>query len=189
MIVIDNILISDDLIDAPFSCNLGACHGACCVKGDSGAPLDEDEIPALEAALKVVEHRLRPEARKVIDEVGVWEKTSTREYAVTCVGNSECVFVTYEGPIAKCAIEQAHEEGKSTFRKPISCHLYPVRIDDLGDFDALNYEQIEMCKSGVRCGTRNSIQLTDFLEDALTRKYGRKWVKNLKENVEHRRSV
>ena len=189
MFVLDNILISDDLVDAPFTCNLGACHGACCVQGDSGAPLEEGEIPDLEAVLPVVEHRLRREAREIIREKGVWEETSPGQFGVTCVGASECVFVTYDGPVAKCSIEKAFEEGKTSFRKPISCHLYPIRIEQLGEFEGLNYEQMDMCQTGVRCGTRNDLQLTDFLAGPLTRKYGQKWVKSLKETIEYRRSV
>ena len=141
MFVIDNILISDDLVDAPFTCDLGACHGACCVKGDSGAPLEEDEIAEIEAVVSIVENRLRPEAREVIRHDGVWTESSPGQFAVACVGASECVFVYYEGPIAKCAIENAFEEGKTKFRKPISCHLYPIRIEQLGDFEGLNYER------------------------------------------------
>jgi len=187
--VIDNILISDDLVDAPFTCDLGACHGACCVKGDSGAPLEEDEIAEIEAVVSIVEHRLRPEAREVIRHDGVWTESSPGQFAVACVGASECVFVYYEGPIAKCAIESAFEEGETDFRKPISCHLYPIRIEQLGDFEGLNYERMDMCKSGVRCGVHENLQLTDFLDGPLTRKYGPNWVKSLKEIIEHRRSV
>jgi len=189
MFVVDNILISDDVVDAPFACNLGACHGACCVRGDSGAPLDPDEREELEAVLPVVERRLRPEAREVIGERGVWEEITPGEFATTCVGTSECVFVVYDGPVAKCAIEQAYHAGKTTFRKPISCHLYPIRVESLGEFDGLNYERIELCESGVRRGKRENVQLSDFLSEALSRKYGSKWVEKLKETLIERRSV
>jgi len=189
MFVVDNIIISDDVVDAPFSCNLGACHGACCVRGDSGAPLEPDERAELEAVLPVVEHRLRPEARAVVEEQGVWEESSPGAYATTCVGTSECVFVVYDGPVAKCAIEQAYHAGKTAFRKPISCHLYPIRVESLGEFDGLNYEQIAICRPGVRRGKRENVQLSNFLGGALSRKYGSKWVEKLKETIRDRRSV
>lgn len=134
MFVIDNILISDELVDAPFTRILGASHGACCVPGDSGAPLEADEIPDIKAVFSIFEHRLRPEARKIIREKGVWEESSPGQFAVTCVGTSECVFATCKGQVAKCAFERAFKEGKIEFRTPISSHLYPVRIEQLGNF-------------------------------------------------------
>jgi hypothetical protein len=189
MFVVDNIIISDDVVDAPFACNLGACHGACCVRGDSGAPLDPDERVELETVLPVVEHRLRREAREVIQEHGVWEEIAPGEYATTCVGTSECVFVVYDGSVAKCAIEQAYHAGRTAFRKPISCHLYPIRVESLGEFDGLNYEQLEMCRPAIRRGKRENVQLSDFLAEALSRKYGSKWVEKLKDIIRERRSV
>lgn len=175
MFAVDNILISDDLVGAPFACNLGACHGACCVVGDSGAPLEEDEIPLLEEALKVVQHQLRPEARRVIAEKGPWEETSPGYFATTCVGDAECVFVVYDGPVAKCAIQQAHQEGKVDFPKPISCHLYPIRVEDMGDYEALNYERVPICKPGIAHGKRTQTVVPRFLKEPLTRRYGEDW--------------
>ncbi len=98
MFAVDHVLISDDLLDAPFCCNLGACHGACCVKGDSGAPLEPEERARLEEILPEVRKNLRPEALKVIEQKGVWEEVGKEEYATTCVGGEECVFGTYDGP-------------------------------------------------------------------------------------------
>lgn len=189
MFVVDNILISDELVDAPFTCNLGACQGACCVHGDSGAPLDRNELEELEAVLPLVEHRLRPEARAVIQEKGVWEKSSRDQFCTTCVGNSECVFVTYRGPVARCAIEEAYEAGKTVFRKPISCQLFPIRVQPLGDFEGLNYEKFDMCRSGVRCGVRENVQLVEFLEEPLGRKFGQEWIDSFKVSSGERRSV
>jgi Fe-S-cluster containining protein len=180
MFVVDKILISDELVGASFCCNLGACHGACCVHGDSGAPILPEEREELESVLPLIAHRLSKNALRVIDEKGVWEKTSSGAYATTCVGSAECVFVVYDGEVAKCAIEQAHNSGETDFPKPISCHLYPVRIEDLGDFDAANYEQIEICKPGRKYGRRKSIPLVDFLKVSLTRKYGPEWYSRLR---------
>lgn len=189
MFVVDNILISDDLLDARFACNLGACKGACCVHGDAGAPLLPEERPILEAALPIVRKYLRPEALEVIEKDGVWEEVAPGHYATTCVGNAECVFVTYEHGVAKCALQRAFNEGKLDFPKPISCHLYPIRITSYGDVDVLNYEQIDLCEGGRKLGKRNDVLLSDFLREPLTRKYGAEWFALFQEIIEARRAV
>jgi len=189
MFAVGNILISDDLLDAPISCNLGACHGACCVQGDSGAPLDADERERLEAVLPAVAHRLRPEALEVIARDGVWEETSPGHYATTCVGDAECVFVTYQGPVASCAIHAAFLEGRVDWPKPISCHLYPIRVEDLGDFEALNYEKVGICEPGIRHGRRQGTELADFLKEPLVRRYGEAWYHDFREAVRERQAL
>lgn len=189
MFAVDNILISDDLVGASFCCNLSACRGACCVHGDSGAPLDPDERRDLEEVLPLVRKYLRPAALDVIEKKGVWEESSPGHYAATCVGDAECVFVRYEGPMAMCTIQDAHLRGDTDFPKPISCHLYPVRIEDLGDGEALNYEQIELCSTAVRYGRRNGIRLAEFLEEPLTRRYGSKWYQDFLAACKERRSI
>ena len=189
MFVVDNILISDDLVEASFACNLSACMGACCVQGDSGAPLEKSECKELEDVLPAVRERLRPEAIKVIEEEGVWETTSSGGHATTCVGTSECVFVRYNGPVALCSIQEAYAEGKTTFEKPISCHLYPIRITDLGEFDALNYEQINICAPAIKSGVKQSLYLSDYLEIPLVRKYGSDWYSRFKEACSNRRQI
>lgn len=180
MFAVGDILITDELLNAPFACHLSACNGGCCVQGDSGAPLEADERNDLEEVLPQVLEYLRPEAIAVIKEKGVWEETAsennaTPSYATTCVGDAECVFVYYEGPVAKCAIEKAYFKGHTSFRKPISCHLYPIRAERFGDVEALNYEQIPLCKPAIKNGKEHQIQLQDFLREPLVRKYGEAW--------------
>lgn len=200
MFVVDHVLISDEILDAPFSCNLGACLGACCVQGDSGAPLkvDEDleidERALLEAALPVVEHRLRPEARAVIAERGVWEQTGEDEYATTCVDGRECVFVAYDGPVAKCSLQEAYAEGKLQkagvdFPKPISCHLFPVRAASYGTYEVLNVETIPICAPARKHGKRLGSYLPDSLRWPLTRAYGAEWYDRFRETWVERRRV
>lgn len=189
VLLIDNILISDDLVDARFCCNLGACHGACCVQGTSGAPLEPHEVAEVERAYEIVAKDLRPEARKVIEKKGTWETLSGGETATTCVGQAECVFVVYEGPVAKCSIQQAFQEGRHDWAKPLSCHLYPIRIQNLGDMDLLNYERMDMCLPGVAKGKRDGLFLSDFLEFPLTRKYGADWYARFKEACDERREA
>lgn len=173
--MVEDTLISDELLDAPFACNLGACHGACCVKGESGAPLEPEERATLEAVLPRVRKHLRPEALKVIEERGVWEEVEPDDFAVPCVNDAECIFVTYEGPVAKCAIQKAYYAGRIDFQKPLSCHLFPVRIEQIGGFEVINYEQIEICNSARPYGQRHNTQLADFLREPLVRKYGETW--------------
>lgn len=189
VLLVDNILISDDLVDARFSCNLGACHGACCVQGTSGAPLEAHEVHEIDRALEAVRNDLRPEAIAVIDAKGPWEVLPGGGAATTCVGRAECVFVVYEGPVAKCAIQQAYLENRHDWVKPVSCHLYPIRVQELGDMELLNYERMDMCVSGVAKGRRDGMYLTDYLEFPLTRKYGADWVARFREACAERREA
>lgn len=189
MFAVDDILISDAVLDAPFSCNLGACHGACCVIGAGGAPITEDEIPELEKAYEVVKHSLRPEAMETITKQGVWTEEAPGELATSCVGNAECVFVVYDGPIAKCAIQQAYFAGKLDFEKPISCHLFPIRIENWADTTVINYEQIDLCRPAIKQGRRLGMQLIDFLEQPLTRRFGADWYKKFKTACKERAAI
>lgn len=175
MFAVENILISDAVLDAPFACHLGRCHGACCVHGDRGAPLEPAERADLERVLPAVARDLRPEALAVIEEEGAWVEDGPGEYATNCVDGRECVFVTYDGPVAKCAIQKAYHEGRVDFEKPISCHLFPIRIEEVGGTDVLNYERIDLCAPAVTNGRRQGLQLFDFLRAPLTRKYGADW--------------
>jgi len=189
MFVVDDVLISDDVVQAAFSCNLSACMGACCVQGASGAPLTKSELSEVESVLDAVRDRLRPEAIEVIEKEGTWEEVAPGHYATTCVGDAECVFVRYDGPVAKCAIQEAYHEGKVGFEKPISCHLYPIRIKKLGEFEALNYEQIDICAPGRVHGKEMGIGLAEMLERPLSRKYGADWYAQFLLMVTERRKV
>ena len=186
MFAVGNVLVSDELLDSPFSCNLGACMGGCCVQGDSGAPLEPEEREALENILPRVRKYLRPEALKIIEDTGVWEEVKPGQYATSCVNHAECVFVTYEGPVAKCAIEKAYFESRITFRKPISCHLFPIRAERYGDVDALNYEQIPLCKPAIKRGRKFNLQVIDFLREPLVRKYGEAWYEQFRTACDER---
>ena len=191
MFAVDHVLVSDAVLDAPFACHLGACHGACCVHGDSGAPLEPEERAVLERVLPVVEGDLRPEAREAIRRAGVWEEVAPGDYATTCVDDRECVFVVYDGPVSKCAIQQAYHAGRVDFEKPISCHLFPLRVERHGEGDdaveVLNYERSALCRPAVRHGRRTGVQLAAFLEKPLTRRYGPRWSQKFREAVAARR--
>ncbi len=177
------------MLDAPFTCNLGACLGGCCVTGTSGAPLEPEEREELERALPRVRKYLRPEALGIIDEHGPWEETEPGQYATRCVDGAECVFVMYEGSVAKCALQKAYHAGRIAFQKPVSCHLYPIRIQRYGDYEALNYEQISLCAPAVTYGQRQRMQLVDFLREPLVRKYGDVWYEQFREACAERREA
>ncbi|GIV58718.1 MAG: DUF3109 family protein [Bacteroidetes bacterium] len=189
MFAVDNILISDDLLDAPFACNLGACRGGCCVQGASGAPLEPDERNRLEEALPHVRRYLTPEALAVIEREGVWEEVAPGQYATTCVGDAECVFVTYEGPVAKCALQKAYAAGRIDFPKPISCHLFPIRVQVFDDIEVLNYEQVPLCDPARKQGCRLDVQLAAFLREPLTRRYGAAWYERFRQAWDERRQI
>ncbi len=189
MFAVDHILISDDVLGASFACNLGACLGGCCVQGDAGAPLEPDERAQLEAVLPRVRKYLTPEALDVIARDGVWEELAPDDYATTCVGGAACVFVTYEGAVAKCAIQKAYAEGRVDFPKPVSCHLFPLRAQRYGDYEVLNYEQIGLCDPARKQGDRHGVSLVDFLREPLVRKYGEAWYQKFRQTCAERRAV
>lgn len=186
MFAVDDILVSDAVLDAPFSCQLGACHGACCVQGAGGAPLELDELPVLEAVLPVVKHELRPEALATIRKKGVWTEETPGNFATTCVDDAECVFVVYEGAVAKCAIQRAYHKGRLDFEKPISCHLFPLRIEEWAGTTVLNYEQIQLCRPAIPHGRRTGVQLADFLRAPLVRRFGEAWYQRFRETCRDR---
>ena len=191
MFAVDHVLVSDALLDAPFACHLGSCLGGCCVHGDRGAPLEADEIPLLEHALTVVRGKLRPEALHEIEKNGVWEGDEDDGYGTTTVRGRECVFVVYDGGVAKCAIQAAYWDGKLAWEKPLSCHLYPIRIEAYGSgpeaVEVLNYEQIDLCRPAIPHGKRTGTQLADFLERPLSRRYGVDWFARFRETLDQRR--
>lgn len=197
MFSVDHVLVSDDLLDAPFACDLAACHGGCCVAGDAGAPVTADERAHLDAALPLVRPLLTPEALRVIDDVGTWEDTGGGHYNTTCVdgpaGAGACVFVTYVRGTAFCSIEKQFRAGKTDWPKPLSCHLYPLRIETVGEgadaLDVVNYERIGLCDPARRCGVRTNVQLADFLEGPLTRAYGPDWYRRFQAALAERRDA
>ncbi len=198
MFAVDHVLVSDDLLEAPFACDLGACRGACCVHGEAGAPITEAERADLEAVYPVVEALLTPEARRVVAREGVWEETAPGHYNTTCVpagkhGSGACVFTTFArgagGPIALCSIEKAQRAGRTEIAKPLSCALYPIRVQTYGDLDVLNYDRIELCDPGRACGAQAGVELADFLEAPLTRRYGSLWVGRFKTALAERRAA
>jgi len=181
MIQLENSLISDDVIRKQFVCDLERCKGACCVEGESGAPLEDDELKILDEIYPAVRPFLTPEGRAAVKKYGKYLIDSDGDYVTPLVGGDrECAYTIFENGIAKCGIEKAWEKGRVEFRKPISCHLYPIRIKKLrtGD-EALNYHRWETCKAACKLGKSLEVPVYRFLKEPLIRRYGKKWYKAL----------
>ena len=186
MFAVGDILVSDDVVDAPFRCDLAACRGGCCVQGDSGAPLEHEECDWIDSILPAVSPLLSESSRRVIDEDGGWERARDGRFVTTCVDGAECVFVVFESGIAKCGIQKAWFEGRVDRPKPLSCHLYPIRVSSNGDSEVLNYERIDLCDPARECGRREGIDVAHFLREPLVRKYGESWYEDFCEAVDDR---
>lgn len=179
MISLDETLISDEIKTTFFSCDLEQCKGACCVEGDAGAPLDEEEIALLEDFIDNIKPFMVPDGIREIGELGVFDYDADGKLVTPLVNGKECVYVFFEQGIARCAIEKASQEKKIPFPKPISCHLYPVRIKATLVNDLLNYHKWPICRKALEKGYKEKIPLYLFLEGALIRKYGRNWFNRL----------
>lgn len=185
MIQIDKTLISDDIKEQFFVCDLDKCKGACCVEGDLGAPLEKEELPDIEEVVEVVKPYLSKEAVEALEKHGPFLLDEEGDFSTTTIDNKECAFAFYDkGGILKCGIEQAWKDGKTTFRKPVSCHLYPIRVAKLHEFLALNYDRWHICSPACSLGEKLSVPVYVFLKDALTRRFGEEWYAKLVEAIE-----
>jgi hypothetical protein len=180
MLQIDNTIISLDIFEKKFACEISMCKGACCVLGDSGAPLEESEAEIMDDVFEQVRPFMRAEGLEAVEKQGAFVIDSDGDKVTPLVNGKECAFVIFEGKVAKCAIEKAFEHKATTFRKPISCHLYPIRITKYSTFEALNYHKWNICKHAVTCGKKANIPLFQYLAEPLIRKYGKDWYNQLK---------
>jgi hypothetical protein len=180
MLQIDDTIISLDLLEEMFCCNLSACKGICCVEGDSGAPLEEKELKQLEEILPIIWDDLSFKARQIIQQQGIAYLDEDGEYVTSIVEGKDCVFTCYtEEKACICAIERAYRNGKTDFYKPISCHLYPARIAKYNDFQAVNYHRWQVCHSAVNLGREKRLKVYEFLKEPLIRKFGAEWYEQL----------
>ena len=185
MIAIKNTLVSEDLLEKKFVCDLTRCKGACCVEGESGAPLELDELAEMDKVYPIVKDMLPAKGRKAIEKQGLYLIDSDGDWVTPLVGeNQECAYTIFEEGIAKCSIEKAFHEGKTNFRKPVSCHLYPVRITNYKDYDAVNYEKWNKCAPACKLGASLRVPVYRFLKESLTRKYGEEWYQELEQAAE-----
>lgn len=179
MLEIGKTLISLDVITKKFCCDLTSCLGSCCVHGDSGAPLNSKELELIEEVYPVVKPYLRPEGIKAIEELGRYVIDGEDEPVTTLVNEGECAYVIFENGISFCGIEKAYRDGKITWIKPLSCHLYPIRIKEYKNYDAVNYDEWEICRSALKKGKGLGLHVYLFVKDALIRAYGEEWFDQL----------
>lgn len=176
VIEIGKTLVSLDVFQKRFVCDLAACKGACCVHGDAGAPVEEHERALMEEALDAVLPYMRPEGVVAVAELGTTVIDSDGDLTTPLIDGGECAYVTFDADgTAKCAFEQAYRDGKTSFYKPISCHLYPIRIKTYRNFEAVNYDKWDICKPACDCGEKLSVPVYKFVKNALVRKYGEEW--------------
>jgi hypothetical protein len=172
MIQIGDKLISLDLFREQFHCNLSICSGSCCILGDSGAPLMMEEADILLSEADKIEEFLSEEGNKAIAKQGYWITDIEDDLVTPLIEGEECAYTVFENGIANCGIEKAFLAGKINFRKPISCHLYPIRLSKVGEYTALNYHRWPICKSAVEMGNEIGIPVFRFLKDSIIRMWG-----------------
>lgn len=180
MIEIDDKVLSLDIFQKKFVCDLNACKGACCVEGTSGAPLTEEEIHLLEDIYEDVKPYLTRKGIRAIEKQGKWVIDADGDYTTPLVAEEkECAYTIFENGIALCGIEKAWKDGVVKFRKPISCHLYPIRTRKYAKFEALNYDEWHLCKPACACGEKLQVPVFKFLKEAIIRKYGSEFYEKL----------
>jgi hypothetical protein len=180
---IEDILVRPEIAETKFACDLDKCKGACCtLESEYGAPLLEEEIKKIVDVLAKAKKYLPEKNIQIIEADGFFENKEG-EFLTRSIDNKDCIFVYYNNGIAKCSIEKAFFEEGTDFRKPISCHLFPIRVSKFGG-EVLRYEKFSDCAPALENGAKNNIKLLDFCKDSLIRLYGKKWYSILKETIE-----
>lgn len=179
MIIVDNVLVSDDIIEVHFICDLPRCLGACCVEGDAGAPLEDEEVGILEDNLEQIKPYMTEDGIEAVAALGVFDYDASGGLVTPLNLGMECAFTYFEDGIAGCAIEKAWEKGEIDFRKPISCHLYPIRLKKLGQSLAVNYHNWHICEPALALGKKHGLPLYKFLREPLVRRFGEEWYEKL----------
>lgn len=176
MFQIGKTIVSEDLIEKDFVCNLSACKGECCIAGEAGAPLENKEVQILAEIYDEVRPFLRQEGIAAIEKQGTSIVSDLGDLETPLVNGAECAYVTFtEKGIASCGIEDAYNAGKVTFRKPVSCHLYPVRVEKYSSFSAVNYHKWPICDDACTLGKELQVPVYKFVKEALIRKFGEEW--------------
>ncbi len=180
MIRIGNIICSLEIVEKHFICDLNKCHGTCCVQGDSGAPLTGDESELLSREIPHLMPFLTERGKNALERFGPHMIDQEGDIVTPLVnGNEECAFAYFENGIARCAIEKAFEEGKTGFRKPLSCHLYPIRMKEYPEYITLNYDVWGICQPARDMGERQNVPVYRFVREALERRFGEEWFREL----------
>ena len=180
MIQIQQTLLSDEIFEEQFICDLCKCKGQCCVDGESGAPLTHEEYEQINNILPVIRHMLSPEAQAHISEQGIAYTDVDGELVTSIINGEECVFTWFDDDgVCKCAIDTAYREGLTDVQKPLSCHLYPIRLTEYADFTAVNYHRWSVCKPAVKLGRKEGLPIYRFLREPLIRRFGEVWYKEV----------
>ena len=185
MVEIGRTIISREIFEKHFLCDILKCKGACCIEGDSGAPLTEEEAVLIKKEYPEFEDYLPRKHKNEINKQGHSVIDSDGDLVTPLVSERQCAYSYYSNGILKCAIEKAHTEGKTELRKPISCHLFPIRITKYKRFDAVNYQELDICKPGRVCGASEKLPLYKFLKEPLIKKYGEEWYKEVEIAAEY----
>lgn len=180
MFQLGDTIVSEEIIENDFVCNLNACKGACCIDGEAGAPLEDKETEILVDIYHKVKPFLRKEGVAAIEEQGAFVKGEDGEWETPLVNKSECAYVIFsDSGIAKCGLEEAYNKGAISWKKPISCHLYPVRVKEYTSLTAVNYHKWQICDPACALGDELQVPIYRFVKDALIRKFGEKWYAEL----------
>ena len=185
MLQIGDTLVSLDLAERFFCCDLDKCLGQCCIEGDAGAPITRDEYRKLEEITPALKSELLPAALRVIEEDGVGYIDEEGDLVTSIIDGKNCVYTCYaSGGKCLCAIERAYRQGKCDFRKPISCYLYPLRLTEYPTFTAVNYHRWKICRSAEQNGKELGIRLYQFMKEPLIERFGKEWYDELAEACE-----
>jgi hypothetical protein len=183
MFQLGKTIVSEDIIEKDFVCNLSACKGACCIDGDAGAPLEASETEILKDIYPKIKHFLRKEGIDAIENQGTFITTEFGDFETPLINDADCAYVIFDKKgTALCAIEEAYNQGVITWKKPVSCHLYPIRVKDYSEFSAVNYDKWEICDDACTLGKELQVPVYKFVKQALIRKFGEDWYAEL-ENI------
>ena len=175
MFQLGKTIVSEEILEREFVCNLSACKGTCCIDGDAGAPLNEEEIKILEEIYPKVKPYLRPEGIAAIEAQGTWVKGEDGDFETPLIEGKDCAYVIFDGETALCGIEQAYNEGIVSWKKPVSCHLYPIRVKNFTEFTAVNYDKWHICDDACTLGKELQVPVYKFVKEALVRRFGEDW--------------
>lgn len=185
MFQLGKTIVSEEIIEKDFVCNLNACKGQCCIDGDAGAPLTDKETEILVDIYADVKPFLSAEGIAVIEDQGAFIKGEDGEWETPLVKGSACAYVIYsEDKTAKCGLEEAYNQGITEWKKPVSCHLYPIRVKEYTELTAVNYHKWEICDPACSLGAELKVPVYKFVKEALVRKFGEQWYSELEEIAE-----
>ncbi|OUS01397.1 hypothetical protein A9Q86_06320 [Flavobacteriales bacterium 33_180_T64] len=185
MFQLGKTIVSEAIIEKDFVCNLSACKGACCIDGDAGAPLDAEEVQILKDIYPNVKPFLRQEGIKVIEQQGTSVVTDFGDFETPLINGADCAYVIFDDKnTALCGIEEAYNQGEVSWKKPVSCHLYPIRVKDYSEFSAVNYDKWDICDDACTLGKELQVPVYKFVKEALVRKFGEDWYAELEKVAE-----